>query len=168
MKEIPTPNFDMYASFLRDGYEINFFSDGTRMYSRLFVDQVDQAAIKFRKKYSQMPEIKDLTYEIGQKLSESTNDFSGKGDLKINGPFVRHFIDTFLFIAAKKGTGLEGLRTVAEVTVATAIKMFNSDINYSNYQTDISITGEGHLDAAFSMEISFRPIPKNIKLTEAE
>ena len=169
MSEISaSADFNAYASFLKKDFEINLFSDGRRKYTNVFIDKIDEAAIRFSSQTSQMPKIKDLVDKIGQGLSESTDNFSREGNLKIEGPLAHHFIDNLLFSAAKKETGThESLKIVAEIIIATAIKKSRFSLDYSEYQTDISILGSEPFDAAFSMEIIFRPIPKNIEPTEA-
>jgi hypothetical protein len=146
---------------------INSTVDGQRPYK---IGEI-KIALNLAKECEGQDEPCDDWYKkLGDGLAEATANFTQNGSYRLHGRDVFNLVDcsSYEIINATYesvlGTtpNLEGIGWAAEGMVFAAVGL-KFGIPFQNYQTDITIFGQGLLIDTYFMDVQFRPVPKNIE-----
>jgi hypothetical protein len=99
--------------------------------------------------------------KFGEAIFAATDGFTKEAELKIEGKTIFKIIDAVFYTIAENGADPNEFPLFLELTMAgTLFSLYK--LSFDRYQIDYTVSGQGLLEDTYSIDITFRPIPKRI------
>lgn len=106
----------------------------------------------------------DVQFDLANLLKTPTKNFTQEALCKIRGSQAFTFIDQIMLQI--NGDTQTDVTEYFEVVIAGALGI-KYNIQFDQYQTDITIIGQGLVQDTYEIDVVFRPVPKNVQKPQA-
>lgn len=135
--------------------------DGQRKYSREGIEAIKLEEEKVDKENLDLSG-DGINLRFAKGIAEATENLTQPGVYIIQGHDAYGIMDSIMFDISEMNLPTEAIGDFLELSIAGALYM-NFKKSFVDYQTDISMSGQGFMAETYSINIQFRPIPKNIE-----
>lgn len=145
---------------INDRLIIDEHSDGQRDYSG---DEIIKMGTRYLEALMEGVKLApgSMSDVLARGLLSATDNFLSPGSFTLKGGMVCDLADYVYFEANKNNFDPARIMELVETFVAGALAL-GCDKAYEDYQTDISLSGQGVMPETYELNIQFRPIPKNV------